>query len=135
MTDELRLKISLLAMRIGVTLVFLVWTLDKIFNYEHNNIVIGHYYHVELSQPILFFLGCSELAVVFLFFCGLFKTFSYGIILFAHSVTTIVSSWRLFPPYEVHQLLYFGSLPMLGACLGLFLLRNSDSLMTLRITR
>lgn len=97
MTDELRLKISLLAMRIGVTLVFLVWTLDKIFNYEHNNIVIGHYYHVELSQPILFFLGCSELAVVFLFFCGLFKTFSYGIILFAHSVTTIVSSWRLLP--------------------------------------
>ncbi len=41
-----------------------------------------------------------------------------------------VLSWRLLPPYEMHQLLYFGSLPILGACIALFLLRDKDKLLT-----
>jgi putative oxidoreductase len=76
-------------------------------------------------------LGLAELILLLFFLAGQFKTFTYGVILFAHTVTTLVSAWRLFPPYEVHQLLYFGSLPMLGACVALFLMREKDTLMTL----
>ena len=127
MIDHQRLNISLLSLRLGVFAVFLVWTLDKIFNYQHNSKMIMHYYHVEVPQWLLMSLGIVELVVLFAFVLGLFKTITYGFVLLAHCVTTLVSAWRLFPPYEVHQLLYFGSLPMLAACLTLFLMRENDT--------
>lgn len=128
----MKVKVSLFAMRLGVAIVFLAWTIDKIVNYSHNSGMINHYYKIAISQPILLAMGIAELIVVLLFLVGKFKNVTYAIILFAHSVTTLVSSWRLFPPYELHQLLYFGSLPMLGACIGLYLMRDKDTLFTLR---
>ncbi|WP_114520801.1 DoxX family membrane protein [Altererythrobacter sp. ZODW24] len=132
MTDEKRLKIGLLALRVGIATVFLVWTIDKIVNYAHNSKMIEHYYHVEISQPILLILGLAELVFVAAFTLGLFKTLTYGGILLFHAITTLASSPRLFPPYEIHQLLYFGSIPMLAACVCLFLCRDSDTLLTAR---
>jgi putative oxidoreductase len=130
MSDEKRIQISLLGLRLGVFIVFMAWTLDKILNYQHNSVMIMHYYNVEVPQWFLMSLGMAELILLLVFLAGMFKTFTYGVILFAHTVTTLVSSWRLLPPYEVHQLLYFGSLPMLGACVALFLMREKDTLMT-----
>lgn len=131
MSDEMKVKVSLFSMRVGVAIVFLAWTIDKIVNYAHNSGMISHYYHVTISQPVLLGIGIAELVIVLLFLAGMFKNVTYAIILFAHIVTTLVSSWRLFPPYEIHQLLYFGSLPMLGACIGLYLMRDKDTLFTL----
>lgn len=132
MTEQKRLQISLLCLRLGVFIVFLVWALDKLFNYEHNSVMIMHYYHFDVPQWFLISLGLAELILLLAFLAGLFKTFTYSVILFAHTVTTLVSAWRLIPPYEIHQLLYFGSLPMLGACIALFLMREQDTLMNFR---
>ncbi|WP_426359950.1 hypothetical protein ACPUVO_06970 [Pseudocolwellia sp. HL-MZ19] len=132
MSDEMKVKISLFAMRVGVAIVFLAWTIDKIVNYSHNSGMIAHYYSVTINQPILMAVGIAELIVVLLFLVGKFKNITYAIVLIAHSITTLVSAWRLLPPYEIHQLLYFGSLPMLGACIGLYLMRDKDTLFTLR---
>ena len=129
MTFDKKLQISLFSLRIGVFVVFLAWTLDKIFAYEHNSKMIGHYYGVEVSELFLTALGIAELILLIAFLLGKYKTFTYGVILFAHTVTTLVSAKRFFPPYEIHQLLYFGAIPMLAACLALFLLREHDTLM------
>lgn len=131
MTDEKKLKVSLLALRIGVFIVFMAWTLDKMINFEHNSGMIKHYYNVEVSESFLLVLGLVELILLLAFLIGKYKTFTYGVVLFAHSVTTLVSAKRLFPPYEIHQLLYFGAVPMLAACLALFLLRESDTMMNI----
>ncbi|WOJ98607.1 DoxX family membrane protein [Congregibacter brevis] len=131
MTRDTRIRISLLALRMGVFAVFMVWTLDKLFNYQHNSGMISHYYHVDLPQWFLVALGLAELGMLFGFLLGLFKNFTYAAVLVAHAVTTLVSSWRLLPPYEIHQLLYFGSLPMLAACVALYLLRSEDTLWNL----
>lgn len=133
MTLERRLEWSLLAMRIGVGAVFLVWTIDRLTNYAHNSGMMAHYYGVSIPPLVLTAMGIAELVVVLAFLMGVKKTWSYGIILALHTVTTIISSHRLLPPYEIHQLLYFGSLPMLGACIGLFLLREKDTLLTVRL--
>lgn len=130
MTQKKRTEIALFALRISIFIVFLVWTLDKIFNYQHNSGMIMHYYHVTVPKAILVTLGYAELVLLLVFLAGMFKTLSYGLILLAHTVTTLASSWRLLPPYEIHQLLYFGSLPMLGACIALFILRDQDTLLT-----
>ena len=100
-------------------------------NYEHNSGMIMHYYHFAVPQWFLMSLGIVELTLLLAFLAGMFKTVTYGVILFAHTVTTLVSSWRLLPPYEPHQLLYFGSLPMLAACIALYLLRDKDTLLSL----
>lgn len=131
MCEEKRLQISLLALRLGVFTVFLAWTLDKILNYDHNSKMIGHYYGVEVSEWFLTSLGVAEFILLLAFIAGTYKTFTYGMILFAHTVTTAVSASRLLPPYEIHQLLYFGSLPMLAACIALFLMRERDTMLTL----
>lgn len=131
MTDEKRLQISLLGLRIGVFVVFMAWTLDKIVNFKHNSGMIKHYYNVDVSETFLLVLGVAELILLLAFLAGKYKTLTYGVVLFAHTVTTLVSGKRLFPPYEIHQLLYFGALPMLAACLALFLLRERDTMMTI----
>lgn len=131
MSDEMKVKVSLFAMRLGVFIVFMAWTIDKIVNYSHNSGMIQHYYGIAIAQPLLLAIGIGELIILLLFFMGKFKKYTYGFILIAHTVTTIISGHRLFPPYEIHQLLYFGSLPMLGACIGLFLMKEKDTLFTL----
>ncbi len=132
MTDSKRLEIGLFVLRLGIFSVFLVWTLDKIFNPAHNSGMIGHYYHIDVSHTLLLGLGIAELAFLALFVSGLFKSLTYGGVLLFHTVTTLASSPRLFPPYEIHQLLYFGSLPMLAACICLFLCRRQDTFLTLK---
>ncbi len=132
MTDSKRLQVGLLALRLGIFSVFLVWTLDKIFNPAHNSGMIGHYYYIDVPHTFLLILGIAELIFLALFLMGKFKTLTYGGVLLFHTVTTLASSPRLFPPYEIHQLLYFGSLPMLAACFCLFLMRESDTFLTLK---
>lgn len=131
MTQTRRLQLSLLALRLGVAIVFLMWTIDRLTNYSHNSGMMKHYYNVDIPPIVLTAMGVVELIVVLSFLGGFKKLWSYGAILALHTVTTLVSSHRLLPPYEVHQLLYFGSLPMLGACIALFLLRKDDTLLTL----
>jgi len=133
--NPLRLQVSLLCLRLGILTVFLAWTLDKIFNYDHNSVMISHYYNVMVPEWFLTALGIAELLLLLAFLVGAYKTWTYGIILLAHSVTTAVSAWRLLPPYEAHQLLYFGSLPLLAACVALFLMRDSDTLFTIESLR
>lgn len=131
MSDTLKLQISLLSMRLGVGAVFLVWATDRVLNYKHNSGMIGHYYGITIPEGLLTAIGVAQLIIIAAFLVGVLKRFSYGYILIAHLVTTLVSAKRLFPPFEIHQLLYFGSLPMLGACIGLYLLRDKDTLLSL----
>lgn len=130
MTEEMGTRIGLLAMRLGVATVFMAWTIDKIVNYSHNSTMISHYYGLIISQPVLLTVGIIELLILLAFIAGMYKTFTYGFILLAHTGSTIVSFHKLLPPYEIHQLLYFGSIPMLGACIGLFLMRKKDTLLS-----
>lgn len=132
MTEEWGTRIGLLSMRLGVATVFMAWTIDKMVNYAHNAGMIGHYYGLQISQPVLLAVGIVELVIVLAFIAGIYKTLTYGFILLAHTGTTIASFHRLLPPYEIHQLLYFGSIPMLGACIGLFLMRDKDTLLTFK---
>ena len=102
MSDKRRLQWSLLALRLGVFTVFMAWTLDKLFNYQHNSGMIKGYYNVEVAQWFLTSLGIPELVLLLVFLAGKYMTLTYGFILFAHTVTTVASSWQLLPPYEKH---------------------------------
>lgn len=129
MTFEKRLSIGLLIARLGVASVFLVWTIDRLTNYAHNSGMMEHYYFIKFPPAALLVMGLIELIFVLGFLFGIKKFWTYGFILSAHAATTLVTFKRLIPPYDTHELLYFGALPMLGACVFLFLLREDDNLL------
>jgi putative oxidoreductase len=135
MTFDRKLQISLLALRLGVATVMFMWAWDRVTNYAHNAKVTSHYYHLDLSQPVLTGLGIVQLAILTGFLLGRAKTLTYGYVLLAHLGATIASAHQMLPPYERHQLLYFGALPMLAACLALFLLREEDKLLSLKLKK
>lgn len=126
------LRPALLALRIGVAIVMLVWSVDKILNPGHAASVFEKFYLLPgLGQASLAAIGILQLVVVAGFLAGVAKTWTYGAVLAMHAVSTL-SSWRQYvDPFAGANLLFFAAWPMLAACLALFILRRHDTMMTL----
>lgn len=120
---------SLLALRLGVFIVMLMWTLDKFFNPDHTGAVFSNFYGIENVPANTFtVLACLQLLVVLAFVSGSFRRLSYGLILIMHGISTL-SSWRQYlAPFD--HLLFFAAWPMLAACLALYWLREEDNLLS-----
>lgn len=123
-----RLPIALLALRLGVFIVMLMWTLDKFVAPEHAAGVWGHFYMIEGLGPSAFYvIGSLQLLLVLAFVAGLFKRFTYGAIFLLHGISTL-SSWQQYLN-AFDNLLFFAAWPMLAACFALYLLRDADTLL------
>lgn len=132
MTEERKIQIGLLLIRVSVAAVFLAWTSNKIFFAERSVRMMSNYYFLPFTPNILLILGILEIGLVLVFLSGKFRNWTYAAILIGHTASTLVSSPRFFPPYEFHALLYLTAFPMLGACIALYLLRDRDTLFTLK---
>ncbi len=123
------LPLSLLLLRIGITIVMGFWTIDKIINPDHAGAVFKNFYGLDaVGDQAFLIIGIVQGLVVLAFAAGLFKTITYGAILVMHSISTL-SSWRQYlDPFE--NLLFLAAWPMLAACLALFLMRDHDRLLT-----
>jgi putative oxidoreductase len=127
-----KLEISLLALRLSVALVMLIWAVDKFVRPEHSASVFAGFYGIPgLGETAAFILGGAQLLLVLAFLAGIARTFTYGAILLLHAVSTL-ATWRQYlVPYEDINILFFAAWPMLAACLALFLLRDQDRLWVL----
>ncbi|MCS3902573.1 putative membrane protein YphA (DoxX/SURF4 family) [Methylohalomonas lacus] len=130
MPDTERLKISLLLLRLGVFIVMLMWTLDKFVNPDHAAQVFAGFYGIANAQSIMLAVGLAELALVIAFVIGLFKRWTYGLVLLLHGVSTFASFGKYLQPWD--SLLFFAAWPMLAACIALYLLRDQDTLLTVK---
>ena len=121
------LQISLLALRVSVALVLLVWAVDKLVRPEHSSDVFAGFYGVAgVGDGIVIALGVAQLLLVLAFLAGIARTWTYGAVLLMHAATTLVSWRQYLAPYEGPNILFFAAWPMLAACLALFLLRDQD---------
>ena len=130
MSENQSLRISLLLLRLSVFLVMLMWTLDKIINPDHAASVFANFYGISNIGSIMLLIALAELAIICLFVLGLFKRWSYGIVLILHAVSTFASFGKYLQPWD--SLLFFAAWPMLAACVALYLLRDSDTLLTVK---
>lgn len=131
MSTDARIRIALLGLRLGVALVFAVWGLDKILRPEHAGRVFEHFYRLPgLAEAALAALGVAQLALTAAFALGLAKRATYGAVLGLHAISTLSSVRQYLDPFE--HLLFFAAWPMLAACLALYLLRDLDTLATVR---
>ena len=122
-----QLGICLLLLRLGIAIVFLMWTIDKFINPEHAAAVFKKFYKVPgLSETLAYAVGGAQMLLVIAFILGLLRTWSYGLILVMHAISTF-SSWQQYlDPWTYPHLLFFAAIPMLSACVALWVLRRFD---------
>ncbi|MEX2496294.1 MAG: hypothetical protein WD448_09410 [Woeseia sp.] len=127
MKEETRLPIALLALRLGVFLVMLVWTADKFVDTDHALRVFESFYFLQgIGPAVMYVVGAVELLIILGFLLGIAKRFTYGAVLLFHGISTLAS----FPLYlnPMENRMFFAAWPMLAACLALYLLRERDTL-------
>ena len=127
------LKISLFLLRLGVLVVFFMWTIDKFINPAHTAAVFSNFYHIEgLSTVMVYIVGGVQVLILLAFFFGFFKRFSYGLLFLMHLVSTLSTFSRYLDPWATPNLLFFTAWPMLAALADLFLMRNEDTLFNIK---
>lgn len=132
MSTNERLPIALLLLRVGVFIVMLMWTIDKFVRPEHASGVYEKFYFIPgLGHAVLYAVGTLELALIAAFVAGLWRRWTYGLVLVLHAVSTLSSFNQYLAPFQGPNLLFFAAWPMLAACIALYLLRDRDTLLTL----
>jgi len=122
-----QLPFALLLLRLGIFTVFLFWTLDKLVNPEHAAKVFSVFLGLDgLGDSVFYLIGTVQLVLILAFVAGVLKTWTYGIILILHGVSTLSAFAKYLQPFD--NLLFFAAWPMLAACAALFLLREYDTL-------
>jgi len=135
MNNKFKLQAGLLALRISSFIVMLMWTLDKFINPGHAARVFAKFYFIHNVQTTLMYvIGGLELLIILGFVFGVFKTFTYGAVFVFHAISTVSSYTKYLAPWQGTNLLFFAAITMLAGLYMLFMLREEDSLLTLRIS-
>ncbi len=124
-----RLELSLFLLRLGIFIVMIAWTLQKLIDPGSAARIYENYYYIGgLGSTTMIIIGLIELVIILAFLAGLWKKYSYGFVMIVHAISTL-SSWDR---YIIDiNMLFFAAWPMLAACVTLFLLRDLDVKFTL----
>lgn len=132
MNSDKRITVSLFSMRITIFIVMLMWTIDKFLRPEHASAVYDKFYGLTgVMGYMMQGLGMLEFILLIGFVLGLWKSFTYLIVLILHSISAFSTMGVYFTPFTDNHLLFFAALPMWSACLSLYLLRESDTFLIL----
>ena len=122
-----QLGVCLLLIRLGIASVFLIWTIDKFVNPEHAAVVFKKFYKIDgLSETLSYVVGAAQMALVVAFIVGFLRTWTYGLILIMHAISTFSSWEKYIDPWTYPHLLFYAAIPMLSACVALWVLRRFD---------
>ena len=119
-----QLGLGLLALRLSIALVFIMWALDKVLVPEHAMKVFSGFYGLDISSGFSVALGIAQLLFIGIFVAGLWKNLTYLAILVLHAGSTFSSFAKYLDPFN--NLLFFAAWPMFAACFALYLLRDHD---------
>ena len=119
-----QLGLGLLALRLSIALVFIMWALDKVLVPEHAMKVFSGFYGLDISSGFSVALGIAQLVFIGIFVAGLWKNLTYLAILVLHAGSTFSSFAKYLDPFN--NLLFFAAWPMLAACFALYLLRDHE---------
>jgi len=126
-----KLGIGLLLIRITISMFLLVWSVEKIIHPETMQKVFSSFYSLNLSPTIIIVLGIIQTLIILLFMAGLFKVWTYGLVLGMHTFSTLSTYKQILSPYETPNHLFWSAVPTLAALIGLFLLRKEDNMFVL----
>lgn len=122
---------ALLALRVSIALLVLLWGLDKIVDPEHALQVSDNFYLGLLSLPALMaWFGAAQVAVALLAMLGLFRRWVDPIILVIN-LGSLAGVWRsILDPWgwfmEGTNVLFFPSLIIAAGCLVIIAFQDQD---------
>lgn len=126
------LAISLLVIRWTLAAFLLVWAIDKVANPIHAQGVFQKFYSVSFGPQLILAIGVLQVCLLLAFAAGVAKTVTYGVVTITHAgsvASTVPALLNFWNPGG--QLLFWAGVPVLGAMVALFLLRNEDTLFSL----
>lgn len=123
----------LFLLRLSIFVVMAVWVGDKFVRPDHTIAVFQSFYMLPfVNETASYALGVIQGVIVLAFLLGIKKKWSYGLVLFMHTIATF-ASWRQYlAPYDDANILFFAAWPMWAALLTLYALRDQDTLFTVR---
>lgn len=125
-TLEDRLPAALLVLRATLGVFMLLWAVEKFVRPGTSAQIWESFYGIGLPAGLSPWLGAAELLLVAAFLAGAWRRWSYGLVLLIN-LASIGSTWpQLLSPYEGSNHLFLAGIPVLGAFVALYLLREWD---------
>ena len=127
-----RLGLCLFFCRVGIFIVFLAWTLDKLIRPEHGVGIMRNFYLIPgISETLILLFGIFELVMCLLFLTGFYKTVTRGFFLF-------LSVMSIFTPRALngmkngildgwHTIMFFSAFCLLACAIIVFVFREYDT--------
>jgi uncharacterized membrane protein YphA (DoxX/SURF4 family) len=118
---------ALLVLRVTLGVFLLQWGIEKFVVPGNTPAIWGYFYGLNIPEWTAYIFGTAEVALAACFFLGLFPSFAYAAGAGLHAVSVIVSWRQLISPFaDPANHLFIAALPVLGAFIALFMLRDWD---------
>jgi len=123
---------ALLIMRLTIAFFLLHWVMDKIVAPEHTSRVFEKYYNIAgLGDTVSYVLGGLFAVLLAAFTLGFKKRISYGLVMLVHGAGTLMTVKNFIPFTENYIIVFVASVPILGAMIALYLMRDEDTMWAL----
>ncbi|MEP2920290.1 hypothetical protein [Sulfitobacter sp.] len=127
MTQDPKISISLLIMRLGIAAFFGAWTSLKFTRPEWFENVFQNFYGLSfISGSMAAIVGAIQLLLLLAFVLGFKRTISYGIMALMQGVGVLASIPNLMNLTQYPNNLMWAAVPALGCVIALFILRSYD---------
>jgi hypothetical protein len=107
-----------------------LWALDKIVVPDATVGIFDHFYKLSIGAAAAKVIGGLEALLALAILAGLWKTWTYGLGLVLHAVSTLSTWEQLLSPFGDNHL-FIAALPVLAGFVTLFMLRERDTFWTL----
>ena len=131
MTNEKRLEIGLFVMRLSIGIFFIALIIQKLVATQAKPGIFEGFYSFEIAIALFYPLLFVGAALIVFFLAGLYKTFSYGTLLGMQLVSVASMYNEMLEPQKPTYVLFWVSIPLTGALIALFILRDNDDFWSL----
>lgn len=128
-----KLPLALLITRLSIALFLAPWFIRKAMNIEMTKGLFAKYYFVKnMPDAVAYVIGGIGVILLLAFVIGFKKRITYGLIFLWHTGGTLMALPYMIPGTEKFNLLFMAALPTIGAMLLLYMLRDEDTLLSLK---
>ena len=118
---------ALLVLRVTLGIFLMQWGVEKFVVPQNTPAIWNYFYGFNMPQAAAYVFGAVEIALAVCLFLGLFRTIAYAAAMLLHAVSVLVSWRQLADPWaDPVNHLFIAGVPVLGAFIALFLLRDFD---------
>jgi putative oxidoreductase len=133
---------ALFILRASIFILMIVWATLKVIrpasygSADDNPGIFENFYGAAIGPGVVLVLGILQIMLLLAFVLGVYKAITYGAVALMNAASLLVSMPRILDPFGAQpNLLFLASVPILGASIALFLMRDQDQFLSLKKER